>query len=262
MSIEDENNRENRAETDIRVSMIDIHTHILPGLDDGPRSWDETIELCYMAREDGTEVLVATPHIKNGIYSNRRDNIVEKVNDLREKIEGRIDLKIYWGADIHITTDLVDKIKTGEVPTINDKGYILLELPCELLPPQIENFLFELKLKKITPILTHVERSYWIRKEFERIYRFIEMGALVQVTAMSLTGGFGGEVKSLATELVRLRLAHLIASDSHSLQFRPPGLSSAFKVASSIIGEKDAHAMVKDTPEKIIMGREIDLLRP
>jgi len=238
--------------------MIDIHAHILPGLDDGPRSWAETLEMCRLAKEDGAEGIVATPHIRDGVHPNRRGDIVEKVNELREKIKGRIDLDIFWGADIHIAPDLIDRIKNGEVATINDRGYILLELPDHLVPPHIEDLLFQLRLGNIIPVITHVERSHWIQREFQRIYRFVEMGALMQITAMSLTGGFGRAARSMAVKLVKLRLAHVIASDSHSQRLRPPGLSSALKIASSIVGEKEARAMVKDTPEKIINGNVIE----
>src|SRR3972149_7287238 len=201
--------------------MIDIHAHILPGLDDGPRDWAETLEMCRMAKEDGAEGIVATPHIRDGVHPNRRGDIVEKVNELREKIKGRIDLDIFWGADIHIAPDLIDRIKKGEVATINDKGYILLELPDHLVPPHIEDLLFQLRLGNIIPIITHVERSHWIQREFQRIYRFVEMGGLMQITAMSLTGGFGRAARSMAVKLGKLRLAHVIASDSHSQRLTP-----------------------------------------
>ncbi|MBI5644136.1 MAG: capsular biosynthesis protein [Deltaproteobacteria bacterium] len=242
--------------------MIDIHTHILPGLDDGPRSWAETLEMCRLAKEDGAEGLVATPHIRDGVYPNRRSDIVEKVNELREKIKGHIDINIFCGAEIHITPDIVDRIKRGEVPTINDKGYILLELPDHLVPPRIEDLLFQLKLERIIPIITHVERSHWIQREFQLIYRFVEMGALMQITAMSLTGGLGRTARRMAMKLVKLRLAHVIASDSHSRGLRPPGLSFALKIASSIVGEKEANAMVKDAPAKIINGSGIEIPVP
>lgn len=238
--------------------MIDIHTHILPGLDDGPEGWEEAIEMCRLAEADGTECLVATPHMMNGVYDNRGEDIIEKVKALREMVDGLFNLKILYGADVHLVTDLVERIKRGDIPTINDKGYLLLEPPHYILPPSIDDLIFDLRLKGITPILTHVERSYWIQEGFHRVERFIDMGALIQITAISLTGGFGRLVKSLSERLLRSRLAHIIASDCHSLRFRPPGLSSAFKMASKIIGERDAYTMVRDVPLKVIEGLRVD----
>lgn len=234
--------------------MIDIHTHILPGLDDGPEGWEEAIEMCRLAEADGIECLVVTPHMMDGVYDNRREDVMEKVRGLRQMIDGLVNLKVLYGADVHLVTDLVERIEKDDILTINDKGYLLLELPHHILPPSIDNLIFDLRLKGITPILTHVERSYWIQDGFHRVERFVDMGTLIQITAMSITGGFGGSVKSLSERLLRSRLVHIIASDCHSRRFRPPGLSSAFKVASKLIGEKDAYKIVRDIPLKVIEG--------
>lgn len=234
--------------------MIDIHTHILPGLDDGPQGWEEAIEMCRLAEADGIECLVATPHMMDGVYNSRREDIIEKVRELRGRIEGLINLKILYGADVHLTPDLIDRIRKGDILTINDRNHLLLEFPYHILPPFIDSLLFDLRLKGITPIITHIERSYWIQGGFHMVERFVDMGALIQITAMSLTGGFGVLVKSLSERLLRSRLVHIIASDCHSQRLRPPGFSSALKAASAIIGEKDACAMVRDTPLKVIGG--------
>jgi len=237
--------------------MFDIHTHVLPGLDDGPGSWDEAIELCRMAADDGTEGLVATPHIqKGGAYRNTAAVIKEKVVELRERLAGRVELELYWGADTHIATGLVEAIREGEVPTINDGNYLLLELPHDVLPPHVENLLFELRLAKITPVITHPERCGWAMRELGRIQRFVDMGALMQITAMSLTGGFGREARAMTKTLLERGLVHVIASDAHSIRTRPTGLSAAFREASSIVGEDEARKMVRDTPLEIIKGKD------
>ncbi len=238
--------------------MIDIHTHILAGLDDGPRSWDETIELCRIARKDGVRAIVATPHIMDGVYPNTREVIKEKVLELRERIKGETELQVYWGADARIATDLIDRIKNGDVPTINDNGYLLLELPHDVVPPRTEKFIFDMRLHKITPIITHVERCNWARGGLERVEKFVEMGALIQVTAMSVTGGFGRGARKLTEELLRLGLVHVIASDAHSVERRPTGLSAAVKAAATIVGEQTAMRMVKETPRKIIEGEKVE----
>ena len=241
--------------------MIDIHNHILPGLDDGARDWDEAIKLCELAKADGIEAIAVTPHIRDGLYPNNRDKIIEKTNELREKIANRVDIDIYAGAEVHIAMDLPEKIKRGEIPGINEKGYLLLELPEHLLPPRIDDMIFDLKLARITPIIAHPERCTWATgdtNDFERLKRFIDQGALVQLTALSLTGGFGRNIKKISTKMLKLGLIDVIASDSHSPTHRPPKLSAALEAAQKIIGEEKASRLVKENPEKIIKGEPIE----
>ncbi len=238
--------------------MIDIHTHILPGLDDGPEDWEETIEMCRIARDEGTEILVATPHFLDGRYPITKEIISQKVQELRDRIRGKIEIRILWGADVHFTADLVEKIKEGIIPTINGSNYLLLELPFFLLPPNIEKLLFNLKLIEITPILTHVERYPWIKDIAPRLPQFIKLGAITQITAMSLTGKFGKKAKYWAIKLLMADLVHIVASDAHSLRSRPPGLSAALEVARTLVGDK-ALMMFKENPEKVIHGVGLDL---
>ncbi|MEE9542985.1 MAG: CpsB/CapC family capsule biosynthesis tyrosine phosphatase [Thermodesulfobacteriota bacterium] len=238
--------------------MIDIHNHILPGLDDGVGSWDEALTLCELASMDGIKGLVATPHIREGIYPNSRDEIMDSLHELRTRLSNRIDIKIYSGAEVHIAMDLVEKINRNEIMSINEEGYLLLELPEHLLPPRTEDLLFNLKLAKITPIIAHPERCSWAVSEFNRLEKFIEDGALVQITAMSLTGGFGKAVRSVAKKLLKLSLVDVIASDSHSAGHRPPKLSGALEAAVKIVGEEAAEKLVKENPQRIIDGKQIE----
>ncbi|MEE8423956.1 MAG: CpsB/CapC family capsule biosynthesis tyrosine phosphatase [Thermodesulfobacteriota bacterium] len=237
--------------------MIDIHCHILPGIDDGPREWEESLAMCEMAAKDGIRTIVATPHINNGQYSNSKEKIIEKIEELRERINNRFDLEILIGADTHVSFDLVDRLQSKEIPTINNKNYILLELPHELLPPNLENLIFNMKVMGITPIITHVERTLWIKRKFEELKKLIQKGALLQITAMSITGEFGRSAQQWSEKLLKENLVHIIASDGHSINGRPPILSRALNAASSIAGSDDAYAMVHDTPLRIIRGEEL-----
>lgn len=237
--------------------MIDIHCHILPGIDDGPREWEESLAMCEMAVKDGIRTIVATPHINDGPYSNSKEKILKKIDELRTRISGRFELDILPGADIHVTFDLVERLKSKEIPTINNKSYILLELPHEILPPNLESLIFEIRVMGITPIITHVERTHWIKRKFQDIERFIELGALIQITAMSITGEFGRAAKQWSEKLLNEKLVHIIASDGHSINGRPPILSRALDVASSIAGKDEAYAMVHDIPLKVIKGEEV-----
>lgn len=238
--------------------MIDIHNHILPGLDDGAADWDEALRLCEIASLDGIKGLVATPHIRDGLYPNSRVEIMDKLQELRIRLAERIDIRIYSGAEVHISMDLPEKIKRGEIPCINEEGYLLLELPERLLPPRIDDLIFDLKLAGITPIIAHPERCGWAGSDFDSLKRFIEHGALVQVTAMSLTGGFGRGVRRITEKLLKLGLVDVIASDSHSPVHRPPHLSTALKAATKIVGDERAEKLVKENPQRIVAGEKIE----
>ena len=244
--------------------MIDIHCHILPGIDDGAETIEESLEMARIALEDGTTTIVATPHQQNGVYTNSAESIRQHVETLRMALkEENIPLEILPGADVHIDVNTVEKIKSGEIMTVNQTGrYFLLEFPAHTIPPNIEKITFDLLLKNITPILTHPERIAEVQENPQRIYDLVASGVLSQITAMSLSGGFGGRARKCAKTLLQHNLAHIIASDAHSTSSRPPVLSEGVKSAAKIVGEEFATAMVSSIPQQIITGEVVPHLDP
>lgn len=242
--------------------MIDIHSHILPNLDDGARDLEESLNLCRMAEQDGVRTIVATPHMMEDHYDYDPEVIVLKFAELSHFVKkARLDLEILIGAEVHIRPDLVQRIMDRKVLTLNNTGrYILLELPFQVIPPHTKEIIFELMLKRITPIIAHPERISEAQEDPNKIYDFISQGALAQVTAQSFTGKFGSKAKKCAMRLVEHNLAHIIASDTHSIDLRPPGLTEAVRIVSKIIGEDAALDMVTTTPLKVIMGESIGYL--
>lgn len=232
--------------------MIDIHAHILPGLDDGPGSIDESLAICRIAASDGIKKIVATPHIYPGVYNNNRKGILDRVGQLnRVIIEEGIDLEILPGADIHLTRDIFSQLENGDCIGINNTCYLLIELP-EILPVNCEDIVFRLRGEGYVPVISHPERNFDIQKNPDKLKKLIEMGALAQVTAMSLTGAFGYMIKRSARSLLKGNLAQIIATDAHSVDKRPPILSEAVRIAGKIIGKEEAYAMVYHTPMKIL----------
>lgn len=240
--------------------MIDIHAHVLPSLDDGPRTIEESIEICKVAVNDGIKTIVATPHSKDGVYEARSDEILKTVDKLNIKLrENEIDLKILPGAEIHISEGLVECIKSKKVLTINNGGkFILLELPFVFLPPGVEKTVFNLKESGIVPIIAHAERILPFQKNPELVRKLVEIGVLVQVNAHGLSRMVSSRERKCTRWLLKNRLAHFIASDTHSLKGRPPILSIALECAANIVGEIEARALVYDNPEKIINGLDIN----
>jgi protein-tyrosine phosphatase len=245
--------------------MIDIHCHILPNVDDGSRSLEESLKMAERAVEDGIQEMVATPHSLNGVYRIRTEDVVSGVAVLREALfANHIDLMLHPGSDIHLSTHMVQRIRSREACTVNDAGkYILLELPSQMIPNGVKDEIFALKLNDITPIITHPERNAVIQQDPNVLYELIQMGALAQVTAMSLTNDFGEFISRISATLLKCRLVQVIASDAHSAEDRPPVLSAAVERAAGMLKNYDeALHMVTEVPAAILSGRAPDIAEP
>lgn len=233
--------------------MIDIHCHILPGLDDGPKHLHETFEMCRMALEDGVTGIVATPHLFNGIFPTTRAAILDIFKQAQEALHAEgLPLKLYVGADLHLIPDLTENIRTHQALTLNFSRYYLLELPSRVLPPNWQAVVESLITEGYVPIITHPERNPVILRHEEVLLDFIRRGGLCQVTAMSITGGFGREVESLSRRLLEAGAVHFIASDAHSAGWRNPELAAAVETAVKIVGEQAARRLVQEHPETVI----------
>jgi len=243
----------------MNAEMIDLHAHILPGLDDGPQDWETAVEMCRIAGRDGIRKLTATPHVKEGVYSSTPAVIADAVAELNRRIAGVVDLQVMTGGDVHFSSDLVTRIKAGEIPMINGKNYLLLELPVNSIPMSFRQTIFELRLAGVHPILTHPERNTAFQGKEDRLREFVEGGAYVQISAMSLMGRFGSPALKSAEALLRAGLCHNIATDAHSTTTRPPILSTAAARAAEIAGERVARMLVADVPAAIIEGRTVDV---
>lgn len=245
--------------------MIDLHCHILPGLDDGSSSAEESLAMARLALQDGIRTIVATPHALDGVYNVSLAEITRSVGSFRELLSTKgLDLRVCAGADVHLSPGMADKIKRGTVGTINDTGkYFLLELPPQTLPSGIKEEIFGLKMAGITPIITHPERHPTIVRDMNLLYDFIAMGALSQITAMSLTGEFGESVQRCSQALMKHRLVHVMASDAHSADSRPPLLSRAVNEAAELTGSDSlAASLVNDIPAKILAGEPVEIAEP
>ena len=241
--------------------MIDIHAHILPGVDDGAKNWEQSLEMAHLAVKDGIRIMVATPHLFTGrtldlSQLNDKESILQHVAQLRQKLsEAKIPLEIIPGCDFPLGVESLQLLEDGRALTINDANrYLLLELPDISLPPATEEICFQLQSRGLTPIITHPERHLIIQEMPHKLKRLIDLGCLVQMTGNSLTGWFGRRVKKISQQLIKLGYVHLLATDAHDPQRRPPLLSQAVTELSRLVGENRARAMVHDLPGKIIAG--------
>jgi len=244
--------------------MIDIHTHILPDIDDGPETLDECIEMLQKAQTDGIHALIATPHTLNGIYSCTPEMVTQGIEHLSAQIKkNNFSMTVYPGMEIHICDDLHTQIENNSLISLNNTRYVLIELPAPLIPPQFKDVVFQLRLKGYYPILAHPERNFAVQKHPEILYDFIEWGVFMQVTAASVTGFFGERIKKLCKRMLQNRLVHFLASDAHSSDSRPPVLSEACFICEKVLKDiKEAHALIEDNPKKLIANESIQMNEP
>jgi protein-tyrosine phosphatase len=240
--------------------MIDIHSHILPGLDDGAGSLEESLAMARLAVADGIRTVVATPHVVTGLYSNSREAILAAVAQLQKALqENGIDLTILPGAEYRLEPDLPRRLARGELMTINDTGrYLLVEPPATLLPGYTRQVLYELQLRGLTPIIAHPERNAGFTKEPSRLHELVTGGALVQITAGSLTGLLGSRAAANARAFLKQGCVHFIASDAHDSSDRTPLLSPAAREATNLTGAEEGRRLVSVNPGRAIQGERIE----
>jgi protein-tyrosine phosphatase len=236
--------------------MVDLHTHILPGIDDGARSWHEALDMARAAADDGITAMVATPHWHRGVYENGRKRILfmtEKLNELLDR--HRIALQVLPGAELRIHPVIPHGIRSGRLMTLNDgRRYALVEFPPEVLPQNLNAFFFELQDLGVTPVIAHPERYPEVMRRPEHLTDWIRRGVILQITAQGLLGGMGKDIQRFTIHMLENGLAHVIASDSHGLRNRPPKLLEAFRFASEIVGEEAARELVLDIPGRLVKG--------
>ena len=239
--------------------MIDLHTHILPGIDDGVKEEDEAVAFARMAREDGIRTIVATPHCKEGFYFNTKKEIFPAVERLRTRLqEESVDVQLLPGAEVHICPDLVERIGNGLAPTLADNGKtLLLELSLSQPPVELPELLFQLKLAGIIVLFAHPERIRHFYEDSSRYERLVQMGAWGQLTSGSLLGTFGNDIRKLSEDLLVRGLVHVLASDAHNIRGRPPLMQESMERAAELVGEEYARAMVTSAPQALLEGRSL-----
>ncbi len=235
--------------------MVDIHCHILPGLDDGADSPETALQMAEMAITDGITHVVGTPHA-NAEYRFCPELVKERQNDLQARVGDR--LKLATGCDFHLSFEnLQDVRQNPQKYTINQKNYLLVEFADFAIPPNIDKTLHHLQLARLQPIITHPERNGLIRAQPERLWRWVHQGCYVQVTAQSLLGRFGQATQRLVEQWLDEGRIHFFASDAHNLKSRPLRLREAFEAVATRRGEKVARALFYDNPLAVWEGRPI-----
>lgn len=244
--------------------MVDIHAHLLPGLDDGPEGWDESVEMVRQAAAEGITTIVATPHVIAGRYDYPAAFVAERTDELRRRLgDAGVEMQVVPGGEVFLDDGLLDAVRSGRIPSVGNAGkYVLIEFPARVLPASAERIVFELAVGGVTPIIAHPERNEDVIKDPNRLFRLIERGALAQVNAGSLIGDFGRRARETARILVTHGMAHVVGSDAHSAVRRPFRLATAFDEVARLAGPDRAKTMVKDVPAKIVEGLDVVVTSP
>jgi protein-tyrosine phosphatase len=242
--------------------MIDLHCHILPGVDDGSPDLNVSLEMARMAVSDGISTIACTPHILPGVYNNNGISIEKALNHLRAALgRERIPLHLVAGADAHLTPDLLNGLTNGQVPTIAGSRYFLLEPPHHVAPPRLEAFVFNLMTIGYVPILTHPERLSWIEGHYALICRLSDAGVLMQITAGSVLGRFGSSASFWAERMLDEGLVDIIATDAHHSRRRTPRLARARDLVATRYGYELAMRAVATLPQRILQNVLLSDLR-
>lgn len=233
--------------------MIDLHCHILPGIDDGAADLSVSLAMAEAFVAGCVRLVACTPHILPGLYHNTGLDIRQRVAALQAEIDrAGIPLFLTTGADVHVAPGLAAQIAAGTVLTLADTRYLLLEPPHHVLPVRFEETVFELQVAGYVPIITHPERLSWIRGNYGVIQKLFAQGALMQITAGSLTGKFGNSPLYWAERMLDEGLVHILASDAHENVKRRPDLAEGYQAAERRVGAEEAAELVLARPRGII----------
>lgn len=243
--------------------MIDIHCHILPFLDDGPKSMEGALEMAQIAYDDGIRKIVATPHYIESWRVIPREKVMESVEEFNLILnEKDIDIEILTGHEVYFTWGIPSLIKNGEVSTLNNSQYFLMEFPLSDIPKHADEMIFELKLMGKIPILAHPERYKEVKENPNILIEYIDMGALCQVDSGSIIGQFGKDTMEVARSLIGNNMVHFVASDGHCAKVRTPRLKDSYKKVMDLFGEEKSQELFKLNPKRVIEGVEIDIEKP
>jgi protein-tyrosine phosphatase len=236
--------------------MFDLHSHLLPGIDDGAPNLEASLSMARAYADQGVACVACTPHILPGVYHNSGPQIRQAVADLQTKLDDAgIPLKLETGADNHIVPGFVDGLRRGHLLTLAGSAYVLVEPPHHVAPARLEDLFFEIMLASYVPILTHPERLSWIESKYDVIERLAAHGIWMQITSGSLLGSFGRRPRYWAERMLEEGLVHILATDAHNMGPRPPDLLAGRMQAEKLAGAAEAQHLAATRPWAVLTNK-------
>jgi len=234
--------------------MIDIHHHCLPGVDDGPRTLAESVDLCRMAADEGIETIVATPHVLRGRWQNTSgEQLAAILDQLRAALGDKP--RILLGSEYYFGHDMDEMLRTQSILPLAGGRYILVEFASHTVPPLIRDPLYRVQLEGWVPVIAHPERNVVFQAKPEFLASLIRIGVKTQITTGSVTGEFGPEAEAAAIDWLKRGWVHVMATDAHNVTKRQPRFQAARARVTNLVGEKIAQALFVDNPKSIVENR-------
>ncbi|AKP65338.1 capsular polysaccharide biosynthesis protein [Levilactobacillus koreensis JCM 16448] len=240
------------------MDLIDLHCHILPGVDDGSKNMDMSLEMSKDAVKQGITHILLTPHHMDGEYTNHKVDVIRKTGELQNELnDAGIPLTVFPGQEVHLTGDLLKALDDDDILFMDETNrYLLLEFPHSGIPEYTEDMIFELMARGITPVLAHPERNHGFQKDPDRLYDFVQMGCLTQLTSSSYLGVFGDSVEKLTEKIIKSGLGFVFSSDAHNFKGRRFLMADAFQKLIKKEGLREAE-LFNDNAKSIINGETI-----
>ena len=243
--------------------MIDIHSHILPNIDDGSRSIEETFQLIEEAQEVGFEAIISTSHYMEGYYET---NVAERevwINAIYQKLQERnLDIKLYLGNEVYFSNNIISLLENGNATTINDTSYLLFEMPLNAEPLNLYDVIYEMLQYKLVPILAHPERYSFIQNEPELVYDLIQKGVLMQANYGSVIGQYGKKPQIIVKKFLSNNMIHFLGSDVHRRHTVYPKIPEILKELKDLIGEEKLEKLTTTNPKLLLQNKKIDIIEP
>ncbi|MFW6195632.1 MAG: tyrosine-protein phosphatase [Chloroflexota bacterium] len=243
------------------MGRVDIHTHLLPAVDDGPTDIEDTLEMARRAAADGTEVMVATPHQRDVMLSSSVERLRGIIKDVNSRLQAEEDRpqgrvpRVLLGMENHIEPDLPEWLEDGRALPICQTRFVLSEPPFTAYSRYVDEILYRMQMMRYVPVIAHPERNVVLQHDTKKVRTLVERGMLIQVTAGSFLGEFGAEAQHAAESYLRHGLVHFIASDTHRpTEKRTPELSPSFARVAEIAGDEHARALFEDNPRMMLEG--------
>ena len=243
--------------------MIDFHTHILPNIDDGSRSIDETFNLIKEAKNVGFEGIISTSHYMENYYETDKPEREVWINAIYENLQAKnIDIRLYLGNEIYISENLIKLLENGKASTINDTSYVLFEMPLNEEPMNLYDIIYQMIQYKLVPILAHPERYSYIQKEPDLVYDLVQKGVLMQANYGSIIGQYGEKAQLIVKKLLENNLIHFLGSDVHRQNTIYPKIPECLSEINSIIGEEKLQELTTENPKLALGNKRIDIRDP
>lgn len=245
------------------MNIIDVHSHILPKVDDGSEDIGMSIEMAKMYLENGIKKVIATPHYIEGSMDNSLEGNILGLERLKKGLskEG-LELELFLGNEIYVSMDIFKYLDKERVSTLNNTRYVLLELPMYDIPLYMEDLLYEIQLKGLIPIIAHPERNTKIIENPNILYKYIEKGALAQLNLPSLENRYGSQVKSTAVTLLKHNMIHFIGTDAHTNRHRSPNVKKGIKLLRNILSQEDFNNITYRNAQNLLDNKILNIKEP